>query len=353
MEVKKSNWRKFLDIFSNTDKVLVTGGLGYVGSHTVVELMLAGYEVLVVDNLSNANIDTLHGIEQITGQKPQFENIDCIDFVAMDHFLSRNEDIKCVVNFASYKSVGDSRRNPTKYYRNNLMTNVNLMELLPLHKILGIVQSSSCTVYGQITKNPIDEKTTKRTPLSPFSNTQQIAEEIICDSINAGNNLQGIVLRYFNAIGAHPSGEIGENLQGSPSNIVPMIMQVALGQRETIRIFGNDYNTPDGSVIRDYVDVVDIAKAHVKAVERICKKKCKGVETYNLGTGVGYSMFDMISAFEQATGLHIPYEIVERKKGDIEKVWVNPKKVNEILKWEAQVPLEETLINAWKWYMNK
>lgn len=349
MEVKKSNWRKFLDMFSSTDKVLVTGGLGYVGSHTVVELMQAGYEVLVIDNLSNSNIDVLYGIERITGKKPHFENIDCIDFVSMDHFLAKNEDIKCVVNFASYKAVRDSRINPTKYYRNNLMTVINLMELLPIHKIHGVVLSSSCSVYGQVTKAPIEEKTPLRQPLSPFSNTQQISEEILADSIASNENIQGIVLRYYNAIGAHPSCEIGEYPHGVVSNIVPLITQVALGQRESIKIFGNDYNTPDGTIIRDYIDVVDLAQAHVKAVDRICKKKVKGLETFNIGSGKGYSMLDIITEFEEATGIHVPFEVEERKKGDIEKEWVNPAKANKTLKWEATTPMEETLRNAWLW----
>lgn len=349
MEVKKSNWRKFLDIFSSTDKVLVTGGLGYVGSHVVIALMEAGYEVLVIDNLASSSIEVLYAIESITGKKPSFENIDCTDFVAMDHFFGRNEDISCVVNCASLKAVGDSRRNPTLYYRNNLMAMVNLVELVPIHKISGIVHSSSCTVYGQITKNPIDEKHVMKKALSPFSNTQQIAEEILADAMNANENLHGIVLRYFNAVGAHHSGLLGEYPHGAPSNLVPLLTQVAAGKRESIKIFGNDHNTPDGTIVRDYLDINDLAAAYVLAVERICKKKTKGLEAYNLGIGYGLSVLDLIARFEEANGIAINYTIEPKRAGELEQAWVNPTKAMKTLKWEPTTPIEETLRNAWKW----
>lgn len=331
------------------DKILVTGGVGYIGSHTVVALMNAGYEVYVVDNLSNSNINVLNGIEKITGKRPVFENIDCTDYVAMDKFFTKYEGIKAVIHFAASKAVGESVAVPLKYYRNNVVSLVNLLELMPIHKVEGIVFSSSCTVYGQPDILPVDESAPIKTALSPYGNTKQICERIIFDTVHANNSLKSIILRYFNPIGAHPSAYIGELPNGVPNNLVPFVVQTAAGLHKKIRIFGNDYNTPDGTCIRDYINVMDLAEAHALAVERLLDKDLKAPEVFNLGTGKGLSVMELITRFEAVTGVKVPYEIVGRREGDIEQVWANPSLAQKVLKWKAKTSVDDTLASAWRW----
>jgi len=348
MEVTKTI-KKMLG-FSH-DKILVTGGVGYIGSHTVVALMNAGYEVYVVDNLSNSNINVLNGIEKITGKRPVFENIDCTDYVAMDKFFTKYEGIKAVIHFAASKAVGESVAVPLKYYRNNVVSLVNLLELMPIHKVEGIVFSSSCTVYGQPDILPVDESAPIKTALSPYGNTKQICERIIFDTVHANNSLKSIILRYFNPIGAHPSAYIGELPNGVPNNLVPFVVQTAAGIHKKIRIFGNDYNTPDGTCIRDYINVMDLAEAHVLAVERMLDKDLKAPEVFNLGTGRGLSVMELITRFEAVNGVKVPYEIVGRREGDIEQVWANPALAQKVLKWKAKTSVDDTLASAWRWQL--
>ncbi|MDO4729197.1 MAG: UDP-glucose 4-epimerase GalE [Bacteroidota bacterium] len=343
-------FRKFIDKFSfNKEKILVTGGLGYIGSHTVVELIQSGFEVIIVDNLSNSNIDVIKGIEKITDIKPKFENIDCSDYVAMDKFLSKNEGIQAIIHFAALKAVGDSVKRPLPYYRNNIGSMIALLELMQTHKIPNLVFSSSCTVYGQADKMPVNENTPIKLAQSPYGNTKQICEEIITDALTANSTLKGILLRYFNPIGAHPSAYIGENPNGVPENLVPYIVQTAAGIREKLSVFGNDYNTPDGTCIRDYINVVDLAQAHIAALKRLIDGKVESIEVFNLGTGEGTSVLELINKFEQATGVKVPYEMAPRRAGDIEAIWADPQRANKILKWKTEVSLEDTLLSAWNW----
>ena len=331
-------------------KILVTGGTGYIGSHTVVELQKEGFEVVVVDNLSNSNIEVLNGIEKITGIRPAFENIDCVDYVSLDRTFENHTGIDAVIHFAASKAVGESVEKPLLYYRNNLVSLINLLQLMPIHKIKKIVFSSSCTVYGQPDILPVTEEAPIKPALSPYGNTKQISEEIIRDTVHANPCFQGILLRYFNPIGAHASAEIGELPNGIPNNLLPFVTQTAIGLRKELKVFGNDYNTPDGSCIRDYIHVVDLARAHVVAVKRMLEKKSEQqLETFNLGTGVGLSVLEIITNFERVTGVKIPYEIVGRREGDIEKVWADPSRANNMLGWKAVETLEETLRSAWAW----
>lgn len=332
-------------------KVLVTGGTGYIGSHTVVELQQEGFEVIIVDNLCNSNIEVLNGIEKITGIRPMFENIDCTDYINMDRMFEKYQNIKAIVHFAALKAVGESVEKPLMYYRNNLVSLINLLQLMPVHKIKNIVFSSSCTVYGQPEILPVREDTPFKPALSPYGNTKQICEEIIRDTIHATPNLyRSIVLRYFNPIGAHPSAEIGELPIGVPNNLLPFITQTAIGIRKQLLVYGNDYNTPDGTCIRDYIDVVDLAKAHVVALKRMLKQQQKtNLEVFNLGTGRGLSVLEIIKTFEKVNGVKVPYKIVGRRPGDIEKVWADPSLANKELGWKAERTLEETLRSAWEW----
>jgi UDP-glucose 4-epimerase len=349
MGVTKKIKKLFKSSTTSKDKILVTGGLGYIGSHTVVELIEAGYEICIVDNLSNSNIDVLKGIEKITGVKPIFENIDCTDYVAMDKFLSKNEGIRAVIHFAASKAVGESVEKPLMYYRNNVVSLINILELMPIHKIEGIVFSSSCTVYGQPEVLPVTESAPLQKALSPYGNTKQICEDIINDTITSNPSIKSIVLRYFNPIGAHPSALIGELPNGTPNNLLPFIAQTAAGIRKKLSIFGNDYNTPDGSCIRDYINVVDLAKAHIAAMHRIFEGKVEKVETYNVGTGRGLSVLELLNAFETVNDVKVPHEIVGRRAGDIEQVWAKPDKANNVLGWKADTPIEQVLLSAWKW----
>jgi UDP-glucose 4-epimerase len=331
-------------------KILVTGGIGYIGSHTVVELQKVGFEVVIVDNLSNSNIDVLNGIEKITGIRPAFENIDCVDYLSMDRMFEKYNDIEAIIHFAASKAVGESVEKPLLYYRNNLVSLINLLQLMPIHKINNFVFSSSCTVYGQPDILPVTESAPIKPALSPYGNTKQIGEEIIRDTIYAYPCYQSIILRYFNPIGAHSSAEIGELPNGVPNNLLPFVTQTAIGLRKQLQVFGSDYNTPDGSCIRDYIHVVDLAKAHVIAVQRILNHKTKSrVETFNLGTGRGLSVLEIIETFEEVTGVKVPYRLVGRREGDIEKVWADPSYANNELGWIAKESVEETLRSAWAW----
>ncbi len=331
-------------------KILVTGGTGYIGSHTTVELQKAGYEVVIIDNLSNSNRDVLNGIEAITGIRPVLVEGDCTDIATLRKLFKENPGIKGIINFAASKAVGESVHKPILYYRNNLGTLLNLLECMPEFGVEGIVFSSSCTVYGEPDVNPIDETAPIKPATSPYGNTKQISEEIIADVIRSGAPIKSILLRYFNPIGAHPSAEIGELPVGVPQNLVPYLTQAAAGIRPELTVFGDDYNTPDGSCIRDYIDVVDLAKAHVIAMQRMLDKKdTDAIEIFNLGTGRGLSVLELINSFERATGVKVPYHIGARREGDIEKIWAEPTKANTVLGWTAEVPIDETMRNAWRW----
>jgi len=328
----------------------VTGGTGYIGSHTTVELQNAGYEVVIIDNLSNSTVDVIDGIEKITGIRPVFYQTDCNDRDAVEKVLTDNRGIAGIIHFAASKAVGESVEKPLLYYRNNLVSLINLLELMPEHGIKGLVFSSSCTVYGQPDKLPVTEDAPIRPATSPYGNTKQISEEIIRDTIYASAPFQSIMLRYFNPIGAHSSGEIGELPIGVPQNLVPFLTQTAAGIRSELRVFGNDYDTPDGSCIRDYIHVVDLSKAHVIAIDRILEgRSTDKLEIFNLGTGRGVTVLELIRTFEQATGVKVPFKIVDRREGDIEKVWADPTLANQVLGWQARETLADTLRSAWKW----
>ena len=333
-------------------RILVTGGAGYIGSHTVVELMQQGYEVVIVDNFSNSSADVLDGIASIVGVRPAFEQVDCNDAAAMDAVFAQYPDIVGVIHFAASKAVNESVAQPLMYYRNNLMSLVTVLEQMKKHDVHHIVFSSSCTVYGQPAAEylPVDENAPIQKALSPYGNTKQINEEIICDEAHADAQLRATILRYFNPIGAHPSALIGELPNGVPQNLLPFVTQTAAGLRKELKVFGNDYNTPDGSCIRDYIYVVDLAKAHVKAVERMLQGTAtEQVEVFNLGTGKGLSVLEILNTFMQVTGVNIPYQIVGRREGDIEQVWAKPDKANAVLGWKADTPIEDVLFSAWKW----
>lgn len=330
--------------------ILVTGGTGYIGSHTVVELMESGFDVVIIDNLSNSSIEVLDGIEKITGKRPLFEKLDLCDKNSLDQFFTRYPSIQAVIHFAASKAVGESVEKPLLYYRNNLLSLINLLEGMMASGINPLVFSSSCTVYGQPDQLPVTENSPVKPALSPYGNTKQISEEIIRDTINSKAPLRAISLRYFNPIGAHPSGLIGELPLGMPNNLVPFITQTAAGIRKELLVFGNDYSTPDGTAIRDYINVVDLSKAHVVAIQRLVSQQQKAAyEVFNLGTGRGYSVLEIIKTFEKVTGVKINYRITGRRPGDIEKVWADTSLANNELGWKAEKTLEETLASAWKW----
>lgn len=331
-------------------KILVTGGTGYIGSHTVVELQQAGYEVVIIDNLSNSNADVIEGITRITGIRPAFEKADCIDLPALKAVFEKYSNIEGIIHFAASKAVGESVQKPLMYYRNNLVSLINLLELMPKYNVKGIVFSSSCTVYGEPDHNPIDENAPIKPATSPYGNTKQINEEIIRDFVHSGAPIKSIILRYFNPIGAHPSAEIGELPLGVPQNLVPYITQTGIGIRKQLSIFGNDYNTPDGSCIRDFINVVDLAKAHVVAIERMLENKSgEAVEIFNIGTGTGLSVLELVNIFEKVSGKPLNYKIVGRREGDIEQIWAQPDKANNELGWKAEESVEDTMASAWKW----
>lgn len=335
--------------------VLVTGGTGFIGSHTTVELQQAGYDVVIVDNLSNSNADVVDGIEKITGIRPAFEKVDCLDKDALEGVFKKYPSISGIIHFAASKAVGESVEKPLLYYRNNIVSLVNILELMPKYDVKGIIFSSSCTVYGQ--PDPENLPVTEQAPIkkaeSPYGNTKQINEEIIADTIKSGSPIKAIILRYFNPIGAHPSAIIGELPNGVPANLIPYITQTAIGIRPQLSVFGNDYNTPDGTCIRDFIYVVDLAKAHVCAMARILDGKSEdSVEIFNIGTGSGVSVQQLIDTFEKCTGVKLNYKVVGRRAGDIEKIWGNVDKANNVLGWKAVHTLEDALSSAWKWQLH-
>ncbi len=331
--------------------ILVTGGTGFIGSHTTVELQQAGYDVVIVDNLSNSKIEVVDGIEAITGIRPAFEQVDCCDIKALEAVFAKYPGIKGIIHFAASKAVGESVEKPLLYYRNNINSLINLLELMPKYDVKGIIFSSSCTVYGQPTPEnlPVTENAPIQKALSPYGNTKQINEEIIQDYVHSGAKIKSIILRYFNPIGAHPSALIGELPLGVPMNLIPFVTQTAIGIRGKLKIFGNDYNTPDGTCIRDYIYVVDLAKAHVAAMTRVLEKDTDPVEVFNIGTGRGLSTLEVVEGFEKATGVKLNWEYAPRREGDIEKVWGNVDKANKVLGWKADTPIEDVLASAWKW----
>jgi UDP-glucose 4-epimerase len=333
-----------------TPRILVTGGTAYIGSHTVVELQKAAFDVVIVDDLSNSDIGVLDGIEKITGVRPTFEHFNLQNREKLDQLFSSRGPIDAVIHFAASKSVGASVREPLAYYRNNLVSLLNLLDAMRVHRSANIVFSSSCTVYGQPTRLPVTEEAPFQKATSPYGNTKRICEEILQDAIAAEDFLRGIALRYFNPIGAHPSALIGELPTGVPDNLVPYITQTAIGIRKELRVFGNDYATPDGSCIRDYIHVVDLALAHLVAVRRLLERRGRNpFEYFNIGTGTGYSVLEVVRAFEKVAGMKLPHRIVERRPGDIEQVWADTSLANRELGWKAQRGLEEMLASAWAW----
>ncbi|MBR4677052.1 MAG: UDP-glucose 4-epimerase GalE [Bacteroidales bacterium] len=331
-------------------KILVTGGTGFIGSHTTVELQQKGYQVVIVDNLSNSSAEVLDNIAKITGVKPVFGKVDVADKQQLFDFLKQNPGIESVIHFAASKAVGESVQVPLKYYRNNINGLINILEAMKEFKISNLVFSSSCTVYGQPEKLPVTEQSPIQPALSPYGNTKQINEEIIRDFVKVNPDVHAIALRYFNPIGAHPSSLIGELPLGVPANLVPFITQTAAGIRQCLSVFGNDYDTPDGTPIRDYIDIIDLANAHIAAINRMEESKQKqNLEFFNIGTGNGLSVLQLIKAFEEATGVKLNYKIVGRREGDIEKVWADTSFANKELGWKAVVPLKETMLNAWNW----
>lgn len=330
-------------------KILVTGGLGFIGSHTVVELQNEGFEVVLVDNLSNSSEEVLKGIVAISGKTPLFEKLDLREKSVVQNFFKKHDDIAGVIHFAASKAVGESVENPLLYYENNINTLVYLLQELQQKQDANLIFSSSCTVYGQAEKMPITENASIQVAMSPYGNTKQIGEEIITD-VTKVTNINAILLRYFNPIGAHPTAEIGELPIGFPQNLVPFITQTGFGLRKELSVYGNDYPTPDGTAVRDYIHVVDLAKAHVIAMQRLLNNKnLAKVETFNLGTGTGSSVLEVIQAFEKVSGQKLPYKIVDRREGDITSAYANTDKANNILGWTAKSTLEEAMASAWKW----
>ena len=330
--------------------VLVSGGMGFIGSHTAVELINKGYQTIISDDLSNSQESVLDGIEKITGVRPAFERTDLKDKTAVREIFDKYE-IDAVIHFAASKAVGESVHKPLLYYRNNLVSLLNILDCLTESSRGGnLVFSSSCTVYGQPDRLPVTEDSPIKPAESPYGNTKQISEEIIRDAVNAHELLKAVSLRYFNPIGAHPSAKIGELPRGVPQNLIPYITQTAMGIRESLSVFGGDYDTPDGTCIRDYIHVVDLAKAHIKAIERMLGGKSAGrYEVFNIGTGAGYSVLDIIKSFERVSGVRLNYRITPRRAGDIEKIWADPSKANKALGWTAEENLDSMMSSAWAW----
>ncbi|WP_413512919.1 UDP-glucose 4-epimerase GalE [Myroides odoratus] len=330
-------------------KILVTGGLGFIGSHTVVALQQKGYQVIVIDDLSNASIDVLEGIKNITVSKPSFSQLDLRDKQAVFQFFEKNKDIEGVIHFAASKAVGESMAKPLVYYENNFFSLINLLSALQAFNINKMLFSSSCTVYGQGETMPITEEEPIKTALSPYGNTKQVGEEIIADLAKV-YPLQAVLLRYFNPIGAHESGHIGESPLGIPYNLIPYITQTAIGIREYLSIYGGDYDTPDGTCVRDYIHVVDLAEAHLRAMEYLLQQKnTQQVEAFNVGNGQGYSVLELVHSFERVSGIKINYKVVERRLGDIDKAWANITKIERVLGWKPTKTLDDMLASAWKW----
>jgi len=334
-------------------KIIVTGGTGYIGSHTAVELIEKGYEVILIDNLHNSEAFVADRIGDITGVMPGLEILDLCNEEKLDHFFSSNKEITAIIHFAAYKAVGESVGKPLEYYRNNLVSLMNILEGMKKFTIPYLVFSSSCTVYGQPEHLPVTEDAPFQPAVSPYGNTKQIGEEIIMDTVAANKDIKAISLRYFNPVGAHPSGLIGELPRGVPENLVPFITQTACGLRDELKVFGNDYNTPDGTCIRDYLHVVDLAKAHVIAAGRLMEKKnIRDYEAFNLGTGTGVSVLEAVKAFERASGIKVKYKITGRRAGDIEKIWADPSHANRELGWRTLSSLDDAMRTAWKWENN-
>lgn len=330
-------------------KILVTGGLGFIGSHTVVELQNEGFEVVIVDDLSNTSLSVLDGISNITGKIPAFEKLDLRDKAKVQSFFNRHHDIAGVIHFAASKAVGESVGNPLLYYENNINVLIYILQELEKKGEASFIFSSSCTVYGQAEKMPITEDAPIQAAISPYGNTKQIGEEIIKDTAKV-TNINAILLRYFNPIGAHPTAEIGELPIGVPQNLVPFITQTGMGIRAELSVFGDDYPTADGTAVRDYIHVVDVAKAHVVALQRLLNKKnLEKVETFNLGTGTGSSVLEVIHSFEKVSGKKLPYKIVPRREGDVVEAFANTDKVYNVIGWKAQSTLDEAMASAWKW----
>ena len=331
--------------------ILVTGGTGFIGSHTTVELIEAGYQVVIVDDLSNSKIEVLDGIEKITGVRPAFEKVDLRDYQATEKVFQKYPQIEGIIHFAASKAVGESVQKPLLYYRNNITALINLLELMPKYDVKGIIFSSSCTVYGQPKPEnlPVTEEAPHQKATSPYGNTKEINEQIIYDYIHSGAKIKSVILRYFNPIGAHPTALIGELPNGVPNNLIPFVTQTAMGIREQLTIFGNDYDTPDGTCIRDYIYVVDLAKAHVAAMARVLDEEHDQLEYFNIGTGNGNSTLEIVETFEKATGVKLNWKYGPRREGDIEKIWGNVDKANKVLGWKADTPLEDVLASAWKW----
>ena len=333
-------------------KILVTGGTGYVGSHTVVELQNSGFDVVIADNLCNSKKEIVTQIEKITGIKPEFEHVDLKSPEETFGIFKKHNDIPGVIHFAAYKAVGESMQYPLKYYHNNLYSLINLLKAMEEYSVNNFVFSSSCTVYGNPDSLPVTEKAPVKPALSPYGNTKQISEEIISDTVYT-SQLKGISLRYFNPVGAHSSGLIGELPLGVPDNLVPFITQTAIGKRDKLKVFGNDYPTPDGTCIRDYIHVEDLAKAHVVAINRLIKEKQKDeYEVFNLGTGKGYSVLEVVKTFEEVTGVKLNYEITNRRPGDVPEVWAETKLANKELGWKAEKSLTDMMKTAWIWEKN-
>lgn len=329
--------------------VLVSGGAGYIGSHTSVELINAGYDVVIVDNLSNSDLNAVEGVRKITGVDIPFVEVNCCDRAAFRKVFEQYE-FDSVIHFAASKAVGESVQKPLEYYGNNLTSFMNVIGLMREFGRRNIVFSSSCTVYGEPEKQPVTEQTPRKPATSPYGNTKQMCEDILRDSLAAYPGMKGIALRYFNPIGAHPSALIGELPRGVPQNLVPYITQTAAGLRECLSIFGDDYDTPDGTCLRDYIDVVDLAKAHVAAVDRMTQRRMKvAYEIFNIGTGTPVSVLELVKGFERANGLTLNYKIVGRRTGDVKAVWADTQRANKELGWKAERPLEETLRSAWAW----
>lgn len=330
-------------------KILVTGGLGFIGSHTVVELQNEGFDVVIIDDLSNSSLAVLDGIEAITGKLPQFEQLDLREKSRVQDFFSKHTDVTGVIHFAASKAVGESVENPLLYYENNIGSLVYLLQELQKKEEASFIFSSSCTVYGQADRMPITEEAPIKEAMSPYGNTKQIGEEIIKD-VSKVSGINSVLLRYFNPVGAHPSANIGELPLGVPLNLVPFITQTAIGIREQLSVFGDDYPTPDGTCIRDYIHVVDLARAHVTALKRLINKQNKTkVETFNLGTGTGNSVLEVINAFERVSGEKLNYRIAGRREGDVIEAYADTTKANNILGWKAQLTLDDALASAWKW----
>ena len=330
--------------------ILVTGGLGFIGSHTVVELQQSGYEVIIIDNLSNSSIEVLDRISKITGKKPIFEQIDLREKGKVQDFFQRYTSIEGVIHFAASKAVGESVEKPLLYYENNIASLIYILQELQRKEKSSFIFSSSCTVYGQADELPVSENAPFKQAESPYGNTKQINEEIIRDTCHISANIKAISLRYFNPIGAHSSALIGELPNGVPQNLVPYITQTAIGLRESLSVYGNDYPTPDGTCIRDYIHVVDLAKAHIAALERLLKENNESnYEVFNIGTGKGSSVLEVIKAFEKVTGQALPYKIVGRRAGDVVSAYANTYKANKELLWKAELTLEDALLSAWNW----